>query len=432
MTNWSATDDLEHQIRLHDPVSDCPLIDGNRVTLLTSGADAVWSIMQAIQAARDHVHMEYYTLADVSLDGVSLFALLEERARAGVEVAVIWDAVGSGRTPDRLFERLRQAGVQMLEYHSVNPLRRRFNLHLNDRDHRKLTVVDGAVGFLGGTNMSRVYETPESVGRGPDPDHAFWIDSAVRIDGPAVAEIQKLFFHTWHGQDGERARLRGEAGSWQGDADRSPATTSAGSPATTSAGSPATTSAGSPATTPAETLRIDGSAPAERRPLYNHALRAALTGARHRVVLATGYFVPTTREWRLLAATARRGVAVDLLLPGYSDVQPAVHAARALYGRLLAAGVRIHEVRRGMLHAKVGTIDGVWTAIGSSNLDRRSVYYNNEIDAIVLGRPTAEAVEAMLRAEIARAVPIRMRDWTGRSLREHIAEQTARVWKQLM
>ncbi len=408
MTNWSATDDLEHQIRLHDPVSNCPLIDGNRVTLLASGADAVRAIMQAIKAARDHIHMEYYTLDDVRLDGMSLFGLLEERARAGVEVAVIWDAVGSGKTPDRLFERLQQAGAHVLEYHSVNPLRRRFNLRLNDRDHRKLTVIDGHVGFLGGTNMSRVYETPESVGRGPDPDHAFWIDSAVRIEGPSVAEIQKLFFHTWHGQDGERAPLRGEAG----------------------AGGRVIDACGKPEGT--EILRVDGSAPAERRPLYNHSLRAALAGARHRVVLATGYFVPTNHEWRLLAKTARRGVAVDLLLPGYSDVQPAVHAARALYGRLLAAGVRIHEVRRGMLHAKVGTIDGVWTAIGSSNLDRRSVYYNNEIDAIVLGRSTAEAVEAMLRAEIGRAVPIRMRDWTGRSVREHVAEQAARVWKQLM
>ena len=406
MTTWSPTDDLEHQRHLHDPVSDCPLIGGNRVTLLPGGADAVRAIMQAIPTARDHIHMEYYTLDDVHLDGLSLFALLEERARAGVEVAVLWDAVGSGKTPDELFDRLRQAGVQVLEYHSVNPLRRRFNLHLNDRDHRKLTVIDGRVGFLGGTNMSRVYETPESVGRGPDPDHAFWIDNAIRIDGPAVTEIQKLFFHTWHGQDGERAPLRGESG--------------------------AATPPGPPGPDATETLRIDGSAPAERRPLYNHSLRAALKGARHRVVLATGYFVPTNREWRLIAATARRGVAVDLLLPGYSDVQPAVHAARALYGRLLAAGVRIHEVRRGMLHAKVGTIDGVWTAIGSSNLDRRSVYFNNEIDAIVLGRATAEAVEAMLRAEIARAVPIRMRDWKGRSLKEHVAEQAARVWKQLM
>ncbi len=408
MTTWSPTDDLEHHVRLHDPVSDCPLIEGNRITLLSSGADAVRAIMDAIGAARDHVHMEYYTLDDVQLDGRSLFGQLEERARAGVEVAVLWDAVGSGKTPDAQFERLRRAGVQVLEYHSINPLRKRFNLHLNDRDHRKLTVIDGAVGFLGGTNMSKVYETPESVGRGTDADHAFWIDNAVRIDGPAVAEIQKLFFLTWHGQKGERAPLRGEAVV------------------------PAAPTGRGIDPAEAETVRVDGSAPAERRPLYNHSLRAALRGARNRVVLATGYFVPTPREWRLIAAAARRGVTVDLLLPGYSDVQPAVHAARALYGRLLEAGVRIHEVRRGMLHAKVGTIDGVWTAIGSSNLDRRSVYFNNEIDAIVLGRRTADAVEAMLRAEIARSVPIRMRDWETRSVKERIAEQTARVWKQLM
>jgi cardiolipin synthase len=113
-------------------------------------------------------------------------------------------------------------------------------------------------------------------------------------------------------------------------------------------------------------------------------------------------------------------------------VAPAVHAARALYGKLLGAGVRIHEVHRGMLHAKVATIDGVWTAIGSSNFDRRSVYFNNEIDAIMLGRDTAAAVEAMLRAEIGRSVHVEMRDWQTRPLRDRAAELSTRVWKQLM
>ncbi len=393
-----AEDDLARHTRLHGPVSECPLVEG-RVELLASGAAAISAILDAIEAASDHVHLEYYTVEDVVLDGRSLFALLAHKARSGVEVALIWDAVGSTETPDPQFDRLQASGVRLLEYHSVNPFRRYFNISVNDRDHRKLAVIDGAIGFLGGVNLSKVYETPERVGRGRRPDQAFWIDCAVRIEGPAVAEIQKLFLQTWHGQGGDAAPLRVAAAACP---------------------------------TGTQTLRIDGSAPRERRPLYNAAFQAAVGGARRHILLATGYFVPTRRELSLLAVAAARGVAVDLLLAGYSDVPSAVHAARAAYGELLRAGVRIHEVERGMLHAKVATIDGVWTAIGSSNLDRRSVYFNNEIDAIVLGAGTAEPVAALLRAEIVRAGRVTLRDWQHRSLRERALELSTRLYRPLL
>ena len=399
-----AEDDLAYHARLHDQASDCPIIAGNKVTLLQTARQALGAIFEIIEAAQDHVHMEYYTFADVRLDDRSLFDLLEAKARAGVEVAMIWDAVGSDDTPDDQFDRLQAGGVRVLEYHSINPLRHYFNASINDRDHRKLIVVDGKTGILGGVNLSKVYETPESVGRGPDPDHAYWVDAAARIEGPAVAEIQKLFFHTWRGQGGDPAPLRGGP---EHDPPRPPVQGN-------------------------ETLRIDGSAPHEHRPLYKSSIRAAIAGARRHIILATGYFVPTRDEWQLLADASRRGVVVDLLLAGYSDVAAAVHAARIIYGKLLRAGVRIHEVHRGMLHAKVATIDGVWTAIGSSNFDRRSVYFNNEIDAIVLGHATAASVEAMLRAEIGRSVHVGLREWQARPVRNRILELSTQVWKQLM
>ncbi len=393
---------LAHHAGLHDPVSDCPILDGNRVLLFTEGRAVVEAVMRAIGAARRFVHMEYYTVDDVTLDGQSLFDLLERTVARGVEVAVTWDAIGSGKTPDRSFDRLRARGVRLLEYHSVNPFRARFDLRMNDRDHRKLTVVDGEVAVLGGANMSRVYETPRSVGRGPDADHGFWIDNGIQIHGPAVGEIHRLFLHTWTGSGGDGPPLQ------QRD-DLLPLPATGG-----------------------ERIRVDGSAPAERRPLYNLSMQAAIGGARSRILLATGYFVPTRTEWTLLADAAARGVDVELLLPGYSDVQAAVHAARALYGPLLGAGVRIHEVRDAMLHAKVATVDGVLTVIGSSNFDRRSVRYNNEIDAVVLGTDTAAAVESMLRAQIAAATPISYAGWRARSRREHALELAARLWKRLM
>ena len=142
--------------------------------------------------------------------------------------------------------------------------------------------------------------------------------------------------------------------------------------------------------------------------------------------------MPTHRQWQLLADAAQRNVTVDLLLAGHSDLPSCTHAARALYGRLLKRGVRIHELRDGVLHAKVATIDGVWTAIGSSNLDRRSFVYNNEVDAIVLGRATAGAVEAMLRDWIVGAESVTRAGWRSRSLHEHARERLARLWSRYM
>ncbi len=391
---------LQRQAAAHEPVSDCPLLDGNAVHLYESGGEAMAAIFGATAAAQCSVLMEYYTLEDVHAGGEALGELLLRKRAEGVEVALIYDAIGSGGTPDAFFDRLAKAGVQVLEFRATNPLKRHFNWRFNDRDHRKLLVVDGAVAFLGGVNMSRVYENPPSAGTPRDPNKAFWYDAAIRIEGPAVAEIARLFHHGWARYGGGAMR-------------------------------PAEAGAPPPPAGP-ETIRVDGSAPREKRQLYYESLHAAIAAARSRVLLATGYFVPTHAEWELLAAAAQRGVDVDLVLAGYTDVPGAMHAARALYGRLMKRGVRIHEIRDGMLHAKVATIDGVWVAIGSSNLDRRSYAYNNEIDAIVLGTSTAARVEAMLRGWMERAETISYEAWRRRSWHEHVGELSARVWERYM
>ncbi len=396
----------DHHRRRNRRLSDAALVPGNAVTLLPTGRAVIEAVMDAIEGAQRYVHMEYYTADDVVLEGGSgtrsLFTLMEQAAGRGVEVALIWDAVGSNDTPDAAFDRLRAAGVRLLEYHAINPFKRRFNLAVNDRDHRKLTVADGRVAIMGGVNMSKVYETPEAVGRGPDADHAYWIDNGIRFEGPAVAEAHRLFLSTWDGNDG----------------DDGPPLLGSDDPM--------------PGPSGEHTMRVAGSAPAERKPLYNQTMRAAIRGAKSHLVLSTGYFVPTLREWRLLCRAAARGIRVDLLLPGYSDVQGAVHAARSLYGPLLKCGVRIHEVKHAMLHAKVATFDGVLTVIGTSNFDRRSVHYNNEIDAVVLSRGVAGDVEAMLRTHIAASDRMDYREWASRPLRERLAEFSARLWMRLM
>ena len=195
---------LQRHATAHSPVSDCPLLAGAGVTLLPGGGETLTAIFKAVAAARHQLLMEYYIFEDVHWRGRSLVDLLVEKMGQGVQVAISYDGAGSQDTNDVLFDRLRQAGAALLEFRPLNPLRRRFNpLTLNDRDHRKLLVVDRRIAFLGGVNMSRVYENPRSAGPATDTEKAFWYDAAVRIEGPPVAEVQKLFFHSWQRQGGD-------------------------------------------------------------------------------------------------------------------------------------------------------------------------------------------------------------------------------------
>jgi cardiolipin synthase len=233
-----------------------------------------------------------------------------------------------------------------------------------------------------------------------DTHHAYWRDTAVEIRGPAVAELQRMFFDTWQHQNGEQVRK----------ADYFPLIPRSG----------------------VQTVRIIGSAPGERRPLYYLSLEQAIRAANQRIWLSSGYFVPPHREREDLAKAARRGVDLRLVLPSHTDVQAAVYAGRAAYGDLLEAGARIFEMQNAVLHSKVAVVDGVWTAIGSSNLDRRSVVFNNEVDAIILGADTAAQVEALLQHDMAASAPVTHETWERRPLRERTNEWEARLWEYWM
>jgi cardiolipin synthase len=399
MTDQGADHALTRHAARHEGLSECPVVDGNAVRLLESGRDAIACMFDEIEAARAHLHLEYYIFADVHLDGRSLVELLLAALERGVQVALIYDAVGSHATPDEEIARLERAGAQVIEFRPINPLRRHFAWHLNDRDHRKLMVADGRTAFLGGVNLSRVYENPEANGVTRDARTSFWHDCAIRLRGPSVAWAQRVFLETWDGQggadlgDGFFPALQVEGG---------------------------------------QKIRIEASAPLERRQLYFTALRAAIGEARQRILLTTGYFVPSRRDWQALADAAARGVSVDLVLPGHADIAGTLHAGRALYGRLLEAGVRIYELQDGLLHAKAATIDGVWTVIGSSNFDRRSYRFNNEVDAVLLGRDMAQQVEHLLHGWMQRGVRIWLVAGRRRPASERIAEYSARLWERYM
>ena len=393
-------DDLTRHARALGPVLDAPLRPGNHVTLLPEAMTALRAMFAAIRDAQHSIVLEYYTFEDVEIDGATLSSLLVDRAGAGVRIAVIYDAIGSDDTPASMFERLKAAGVQLVEYHGLDPLRRFFSLDVNDRDHRKILVVDDRTAFLGGVNIDRQYLNPPSAGVAGGAARAFWQDAAARLEGPVVADARAVFDDTWRRQGGD--------------------------PFPAACASPARSQPGG------EQACVEGSAPRQGRPLHTRAVLAAITEARHSILLATGYFVPMPDEVLALRRAALRGVEVRLVIPGVSDVPGAVHAGRATYGRLLRAGVAIREVRSAILHAKVATIDGVWSSIGSSNFDRRSATMNNEVDAVILGRRTAGEIERMLGGWFDQGHEITPQGWHDRPWRERAGELAALVWSRLM
>jgi cardiolipin synthase len=402
LSSVKEPDPLQHHFALQRALSNNPLVFGNRTRLLVDGAQAFPVMFQAMQQARDHINLEYFLFEDVTVEGVRLSDLLIDKLSRGVVVNVIYDAYGSRATPASLFDARRRAGAGIVAFNPINPVAVLTGHSPNRRDHRKIMVIDGRVGFVGGINLSRTYEIPPSAGvpASGDTQSAYWRDTAVEIRGPAVAELQRLFFSTWQAQNGGPVRT----------ADYFPNLPREG----------------------VQTVRIIGSAPGDQRPLYYISLEQAIRAATKRIWLSTGYFVPPHQEREDLARAARHGVDVRLVVPSHSDVDAAVFAGRAAYGDLLEAGGRIFEMQNAVLHSKLVVVDGVWTAIGSSNLDRRSVVFNNEVDAIIIGEDMAAEIEALLQSDVAASAPVSLRAWEGRPFDERFEELKARLWEYWM
>ncbi len=402
LTPDQRADALQRQLTFQRALSGSPLVSGNRIRLLRDGEEALPAMFAAMQSARDHINLEFFILQDVVCHGTRLSDLLLDRLRHGVQINIIYDAWGSKATPNAMFDKLRAAGARVLVFNPIDPLATRVGWSPNNRDHRKILVVDGKVALTGGVNLEKVYENPRGAGIPDDGDamKAHWRDTAIQVEGPAVADLQRLFFSTWQDQNGEPVA----------QANYFPALRTCGD----------------------ETVRIIGSAPGEKRPLYFISLITAVLSSNTRVWLSTGYFVPPHSERRQFRQTARRGVDLRFVVPSHSDVESAVYAARAAYGRLLEAGARIYEMRTSVLHSKLATVDGVWSVIGSSNLDRRSVVFNNEVDVIILGRDTAAQVESFLRQDMENSHPITLAEWRRRPLGERLQELQARLWEYWM
>ena len=391
------SDVLTRHLALEQALSDSPLLAGNKVELLIDGPSTYRAMFAAIEAARDHINMETYILEDDEV-GKRFAAALIAKQQQGVQVNLIHDGVGTLATPAEFFTRLSVAGIKLLEFNPVNPLTAKAGWDVNQRDHRKLLIVDGKTAFLGGINISSVYSSGSfSRGAKSAPGGPGWRDTDLQINGPVVAEFQKLFLDTWAGQQGEPL--------------------------------PARTYFPTLAPQGKEVVHAIGSSPDDPYSLIYATLISALDAAQREVLLTNAYFVPDPQLRTALKAAVARGVDVKLVLPARTDSALVFHAGRSYYDELLSAGVRLFERRDVVLHAKTALIDGVWSTVGSTNLDWRSFLHNQELNAVVLGAEFGQRMRASFDVDLAQSDEVTLSQWQGRTLDLRVKEMFARLWQ---
>ena len=379
-----------------------PVLGGNRVELLRDGEETFAAMFETIERARDHINVASYIVDDRG-PGEEMLRRLVAQRRQGVQVNLAFDSAGCFGTSRRVFDALRRDGVNLLEHHPLNQLKTWLGRTLRRRNHRKLMIVDGRTGFIGGLNISGVYGSSAGAATASEDanfSQAAWRDTHVRVQGPVVNELQHLFVDQWHRHAG---RLPGAASYF-----------------------PIPQQAGQ---------QLAGLAAAECGHGHNdfyRALLASVRAARSRVYITTAYFVPPRRLLRALTSAARRGVDVQLVLPGRSDFWAPIHAGRWHFGQLLRAGVRIHERHDRLLHAKTAVIDGVWATVGSSNLDWCSLVHNAEANLVVLDAPFAVQMETMFRQDVAQCREVLLQSWAARAGLDKMKEWTARRFEFLL
>jgi len=397
-SSGQETSIFDRHLAMEEAIVGSPLTIGNQVLLLQDGPATYQAMFAAITAARDHINMETYILDDDEV-GQKFGQLLIDKQQQGVQVNLIRDSVGTLRTPPTLFQRMADSGIQLLEFNPVNPLRAKKGWELNQRDHRKLLITDGHTVFLGGINISSVYSGGSfSKASRERPDGALaWRDTDLQLQGPVVAEFQKLFLATWEKQKG--------------------------APLVAKIYFPPPTQAGR------AVVRAIGSSPDEPFSLIYATLLSAIASAETSVHVTNAYFAPDPQLLSALEAAAARGVDVKLILPSQTDSWLVFHAGRGYYEQLLRAGVKIFERRGVILHSKTALIDGVWATVGSTNLDWRSFLHNDEVNAVVLGTEFGSQLQVMFDRDLAASDAVTLAHWQRRTLDLRFKEWFAKVWE---
>jgi len=365
------------------------VVQGNACQLLRDGVEAYPAMLEAIRRARRYIRLETYMFITDTV-GELFGQALAEAAERGVHVKVLYDAVGSWTSRRSFFEALRQRGVDIRAFKPFS-LSRGLR-HLLRRDHRKILVVDGEVAFTGGVNIS-AHWAPQGQG-------AAWRDDVLRIEGPAVHELERRFLATWRMMFQDRFhRLASGLHRFNRRAPRRG--------------------------------QVSLAVLSSRRSIHRAYLHA-IHRARSSVLIAAAYFIPDRRMVAALREASKRGVEVHLLLNARSDHPFLEFATRAFYEKLLGAGIRIFEWQRGVLHAKTAVVDGVWGTIGSFNLERLSLAFNHEVNAVFADPRLGRQLEESFRTDCGNCREVTLAEFRRRPLWQKLLERVLFAFRKVL
>jgi cardiolipin synthase len=363
---------------------DAPVAKATSIEVLTDAVEFYPQELASIAHARRSVHLEAY-IFHVSAVADRLVDLLTERARAGVRVRLVIDAIGSWRTPTAYFDGLRAAGGEVAWY---QPVRWHTLKRFNNRTHRELIVIDGDVAFVGGAGIAYWWDT------GP-PGQPPWRDTMVRLEGTIVTSVQAAFAENWLESTGQ---LLTDPGSFSHC--RAVSSATAGG---------------------AEAIVVTGTPSAGRATRARMLFQLLIAGARQSIRITSPYFLPDRSMQAELQRAVRRGVRVQVVVPGAFNNHPiARRASRRRYGNLLGAGVEVLEYEPGMNHSKVLLVDELWVVVGSSNFDNRSFGLNDEINLALPDRSLAARLREDFERDAALSRPVDLHSWRTRPMSERL------------
>jgi cardiolipin synthase len=400
----SALDEYKNDVDVRDLIdavrrySSDPLTSGNRVDVLIDGPQTFSAIEAELRKARHHIHIETFIFGAQGI-GKQFADLLVKKHREGVEVRVLYDSIGSMDTPRGFFDDLRRQGIEVREFHPMNPVTNPRVWEIQNRDHRKIVIVDGKVGFTGGINIDNTYSSASSSKPGPKRGiEDGWRDTHVKIEGPAVRQLQRIFIKTWN--------EAGDAEDFPEGAGYFPEM---------------------PARGDALVTIVHNESDSDDRSLYGTYL-AAFQHAHSRLWITHAYFAPNAELLTAMKQAAQRGVDVRLIVPAFTDSRIVLKATQATYAPLLQAGVKIFELKDALLHAKTVVVDGTVSIVGSANLDMRSFLHNDEDNAIIISRDFGERLEQVFEKDQRTSRAVTPERWEQRSLWERFKESMVKIF----
>jgi cardiolipin synthase len=379
---------LAHYL-LNDGMS--PLTGGNEVKLLINGEDKFPEVLEALKNAKHHIHIEYYIFEDGDIAD-QIKDVLVQKAKEGVAVRFIYDDFGSRSIRKEFVKELKDAGIQAFPFYKIIFIL--FANRVNYRNHRKIIVVDGCIGFTGGINVSDRYVNK--------PGQLYWRDTHVKITGPGVYYLQYLFISDWNFCSGKHLKLERDFFCTK------------------------------PTAHGKAVVQIAASGPDSDAPTLMLSMVQTIALAEKELLITTPYFIPGDNIMHVLNVAAKSGVKVKLLVPDKSDSAFVNAAARSYYGELLAAGVEIYLYQKGFVHAKTLVSDGQLVVIGTANMDHRSFELNFEVNSMIYDTAIAKQLRDVFYQDIKNAKKINPATWKRRSVYKQLPEKVVRLISPLL